>query len=70
MAITRSEFETAAKVIEEAICRNGDLRVSLSVMKNTNEAFAIRKSLSIVKDWYKQSKQNIATGFAKGENAR
>lgn len=59
MAITRSEFENARKMIQEAIIRHGTLRVALLVM-NQVEADAIRKSMQIIADYFKQTRQQQA----------
>ena len=59
MAITHSEFENARKMVQEAIIRHGTLRVALLVMKGV-EADAIRKSMQIIADYFKQTRQQQA----------
>ena len=56
MAITRSEFETARKVIENAIIRHGDLRTALLTVINKLEVEAINKSIKIVADYFVQTR--------------
>lgn len=56
MAITRSEFENARKVVQEAITRHGHLTVALQVM-NKVEADAIRKSMKVIADYFMQTRQ-------------
>lgn len=53
MAITRSEFETARKMVQEAIIKHGHLTVALQVM-NKVEADAIKKSMQIIADYFVQ----------------
>lgn len=53
MAITKSEFDTARKMVQEAITRHGHLTVALQVM-NKVEAEAIRKSMKVIADYFMQ----------------
>lgn len=54
--ITRAEFETSRKVIQEAIIRYGDLRTALLTMTNKLELEAINKSIKIVADYFIQTR--------------
>lgn len=56
MAITRSEFETARKVVQTAIVRHGHLTVALQVM-NKVEADAVKKSMQIIADYFVQTRK-------------
>lgn len=56
MAITRSEFETARKTVQEAIIRHGDLRTALLVITNKLEVAAIHKSMKIIADYFMQTR--------------
>lgn len=59
MAITKSEFDTARKMVQEAIVRHGHLTVALQVM-NKVEADAVKKSMQIIADYFVQiRKQKI-----------
>ena len=51
--ITKAEFDTAKKMVEEAIIRHGDLRTALLTI-NKLEADAIRKSIQLIADYYVQ----------------
>lgn len=55
MAITKSEFDTARKMVQEAIIRHGDLRTALLTI-NRLEADAIRKSMKVIADYFMQIK--------------
>lgn len=55
MAITKSEFDTARKMVQEAIIRHGDLRTALLTI-NRLEADAIRKSMKVIADYFMQVK--------------
>lgn len=55
--ITRSEFETSRKVVQEAIIRYGDLRTALLTMTNKLELEAINKSIKIIADYFVQTRQ-------------
>lgn len=57
--ITRSEFETARKTVQEAITRHGDLRTALLVIKNKLEVAAIQKSMKIIADYFVQTRQQM-----------
>lgn len=54
--ITRAEFETARKMVQEAIVRHGHLMVALQVM-NKDEADSIRKSMKVIADYFMQTRQ-------------
>lgn len=54
--ITRAEFETARKMVQEAIIRHGDLRTALLTI-NRLEADAIHKSMKVIADYFMQTKQ-------------
>ena len=56
MAITRSEFENARKVVQEAITRHGHLTVALQVMSK-DEADAIRKCMQQIADYFVQTRK-------------
>lgn len=56
MAITRAEFDTARKMVQEAIIRHGDIRTALLTI-NRLEADAIRKSMKVIADYFVQIKQ-------------
>lgn len=53
MAITKAEFDTARKMVQEAIVRHGDLRTALLTI-NRLEADAIRKSMKVIADYFMQ----------------
>lgn len=55
MAITKSEFDTARKMVQEAIIRHGHLTVALQVI-NKLEVEAINKSIKIVADYFVQTR--------------
>lgn len=55
MAITRSEFENARKVVQTAIFKHGDLRTALLTI-NRLEADAIRKSMKVIADYFMQTR--------------
>jgi hypothetical protein len=57
MAITRSEFETARKMVQEAIIRHGDLRTALLTIKNKLELEAIHKSMKVIADYFVQTRK-------------
>lgn len=59
MAITRSEFETARKTVQEAIVRHGDLRTALLVITNKLEVAAIHKSMKIIADYFIQTRSQV-----------
>ena len=54
--ITRAEFETARKMVQEAITRHGHLMVALQVMSK-DEADSIRKSMKIIADYFLQTRK-------------
>lgn len=54
--ISQAEFQTNAKVVHEAIVRNGDLQVALETMDKA-EAESIYKSLRIVNRYKLQMQQ-------------
>lgn len=56
MAITRSEFETARKVVQTAIFKYGDIRTALLTI-NRLEADAIRKSMKVIADYFVQTRK-------------
>lgn len=56
MAITHAEFETARKMVQEAIVRHGHLTVALQVMSK-DEADSIRKSMKIIADYFLQTRK-------------
>lgn len=56
MAITRSEFETARKVVQTAIFKYGDIRTALLTI-NRLEADAIRKSMKQIADYFVQTRK-------------
>lgn len=56
MAITRSEFETARKVVQTAIFKYGDIRTALLTI-NRLEADAIRKSMKVIADYFMQTRK-------------
>lgn len=58
MAITRSEFETARKVVQTAIFKYGDIRTALLTI-NRLEADAIRKSMKVIADYFVQTRKLI-----------
>lgn len=58
MAITKSEFDTARKMVQEAIIRHGDLRTALLTI-NRLEADAIRKSMKVIADYFMQTRNLI-----------
>lgn len=58
MAITKSEFDTARKMVQEAITRHGDLRTALLTI-NRLEADAIRKSMKVIADYFVQTRKLI-----------
>lgn len=55
--ITRSEFETARKTVQEAIIRHGDLRTALLTITNKLEVAAIHKSMKIIADYFMQTRK-------------
>ena len=55
--ITREEFETARKMVQEAIIRHGDLRTALLTITNKLELEAIQKSMKVIADYFKQTRQ-------------
>lgn len=55
--ITRAEFETARKMVQEAITRHGDLRTALLTITNKLELEAIHKSLKVIADYFTQTRQ-------------
>lgn len=57
MTITRSEFETARKMVQEAITRHGDLRTALLTIKNKLELEAIHKSMKVIADYFVQTRK-------------
>lgn len=59
MAITRAEFETARKMVQEAIIRHGDLRTALLTIKNKLELEAIHKSMKVIADYFVQTRKLI-----------
>lgn len=59
MAITRTEFETARKMVQEAIVRHGDLRTALLVITNKLEVAAIHKSMKIIADYFVQTRGQV-----------
>lgn len=58
MAITKSEFDTARKMVQTAILKYGDLRVALETI-NRLEADAIRKSMKVIADYFMQTRKLI-----------
>lgn len=56
MAITKSEFDTARKMVQEAIIRHGDLRTALLTI-NKLESEAIKKSMKVIADYFVQTRQ-------------
>ena len=56
MAITRSEFENARKVVQTAILKHGDLRTALLTI-NKLEADAIRKCMQQIADYFVQTRK-------------
>lgn len=54
--ITRAEFETARKMVQEAIIRHGHLTVALQVVSK-DEADSIRKSMKIIADYFLQTRK-------------
>ena len=58
MAITKSEFDTARKMVQEAIIRHGDLRTALLTI-NRLEADAIRKSMKVIADYFMQTRKQL-----------
>lgn len=58
MAITKSEFDTARKMVQEAIIRHGDLRTALLTI-NRLEADAIRKSMKVIADYFVQTRKQV-----------
>lgn len=57
MAITHQEFETARKMVQEAITRHGDLRTALLTITNKLELEAIHKSMKVIADYFMQRRQ-------------
>lgn len=57
MAITRAEFETARKMVQEAITRHGDLRTALLTIQNKLELEAIHKSMKVIADYFVQTRK-------------
>lgn len=56
MAITKAEFDTARRMVQEAIIRHGDLRTALLTI-NRLEADAIRKSMKVIADYFVQTRK-------------
>lgn len=56
MAITRSEFENARKVVQTAIFKYGDIRTALLTI-NKLEADAIRKCMKVIADYFVQTRK-------------
>lgn len=56
MAITHAEFETARKMVQEAIVRHGDLRTALLTITNKLELEAIQKSMKVIADYFAQTR--------------
>lgn len=54
--ITHAEFETARKMVQEAIIRHGHLTVALQVVSK-DEADSIRKSMKIIADYFIQTRK-------------
>lgn len=54
--ITRAEFDTARKMVQEAITRHGHLTVALQVVSK-DEADSIRKSMKIIADYFIQTRK-------------
>lgn len=57
--ITRAEFETARKMVQEAIIRHGDLRTALLTITNKLESEAIHKSMKVIADYFVQTRKQI-----------
>lgn len=57
--ITRAEFETARKMVQEAIIRHGDLRTALLTITNKLESEAIHKSMKVIADYFVQTKKQM-----------
>ena len=57
MPITRAEFLTAKKMVEEAITRHGDLRTALLTITNKLEIEAIHKSMKMIADYFVQTRK-------------
>ena len=57
--ITREEFETARKMVQEAIVRHGDLRTALLTITNKLEVEAIHKSMKVIADYFVQTRKQI-----------
>ena len=55
--ITKSEFDTARKSINEAILRHGDLVTALQIMPKF-EADALRISMKKIADYFQQTHYN------------
>ena len=55
--ITHAEFETARKMVQEAIIRHGDLRTALLTITNKLEKEAIHKSMKVIADYFVQTRQ-------------
>lgn len=53
--ITRAEFETARKMVQEAIIRHGDIKTALLTI-NKLEAEAIHKSMKVIADYFMQTR--------------
>ena len=53
--ITRAEFETARKMVQEAIIRHGDIKTALLTI-NKLEAEAIHKSMKVIADYFVQTR--------------
>lgn len=56
--ITRAEFETARKMVQEAIIRHGDIKTALLTI-NKLEAEAIHKSMKVIADYFVQTRKQI-----------
>lgn len=59
MAITKSEFDTARKMVQEAIIRHGDLRTALLTITNKLEVEAIHKSMKVIADYFVQTRKQL-----------
>lgn len=57
MPITRAEFETARKMVQEAIIRHGDIKTALLTITNKLELEAIHKSMKVIADYFVQTRQ-------------
>ena len=57
--ITHAEFETARKMVQEAIIRHGDLRTALLTITNKLEVEAIQKSMKVIADYFVQTRKQL-----------